>query len=292
MDFNIPFTFSSIDILRKKSKGFSLFRARKDSKMEDYLKNANCDLTASEYMGICLRTFAIFFIIFLAIASTVMAILKINYFYFYSLGIAFIFSGFLFFSQFNYPKVYSGRKTREIEKNLISAMQDMLVQLESGVPIFQIISNIATSDYGFVSSEFRMAVKEINSGVSQVDALENLIKRSNSVYFKRVLWQISNGLRSGSDMSIVMKDSIDNLGKEQAIQIQAYGSKLNPLIMFYMLISVIMPALGITFFTIISSMLGLAGNIIQLMYIAIFVFVILIQIMFLGMIKSRRPSLL
>jgi flagellar protein FlaJ len=168
----------------------------------------------------------------------------------------------------------------------------MLVQLESGIPVFQIIVNIAASNYGFVSHEFSKAVKEINSGVSQIEALENLIKRSQSVYFKRVLWQISNGMRSGSDMTIVIKDSVDNLNKEQAIQIQSYGSRLNPLVMFYMLIAVILPSLGLTFFIIISSMLGLSGSMMKLMFAAIFVFVVLIQIMFLGMIRTRRPSLL
>ena len=168
----------------------------------------------------------------------------------------------------------------------------MLVQLESGVPIFQIISNVSTSNYGFVSYEFKKAVNEINSGISQIDALESLIKRNSSVYFKRILWQLSNGLRSGSDMSVVLRDVIDNLNKEQAIQIQSYGGKLNPIIMFYMLITVILPSLGVTFLTIISSMLNLSSTLVELMFVTVFVFVVLMQIMFLGLIKSRRPSLL
>jgi hypothetical protein len=99
-------------------------------------------------------------------------------------------------------------------------------------------------------------------------------------------------MRAGSDMAMVIKDGVDNLAKEQAIQIQAYGSKLNPLIMFYMLLTVIIPALGITFFTIIASMLGLSGNLVKLIFIGIFFFVMIMQILFLGMIRTRRPSLL
>jgi hypothetical protein len=99
-------------------------------------------------------------------------------------------------------------------------------------------------------------------------------------------------MTAGSDMSIVIKEGINNLTKEQAIQIQNYGNKLNPIIMFYMLLAVIMPALGITFITIISSMLNIPGNTVNLVFIGIFMMVILLQISFLGIIKTRRPSLL
>ncbi len=293
MKFKIPFTFSSIDILKKRGKRFSrIFRVKKKSKLSTYLKDSDVNLSKEEYLGICLRTFFFVFILLLVIFTSLLGILKVSYFYFYGLFASLIFSFFIFFMQINYPRVYSFRKTRDIEKNLIPSLQDMLVQLESGVPIFQILANISSSGYGFVSYEFRRAVKEINSGVPQIEALEDLIKRTSSTYFKRVLWQISNGLRSGSDMSVVIKDSIDSLNKEQAIQIQTYGSKLNPLVMFYMLITVIIPSLGITFLTILSSMLGLSGSLVKLMFIATFIFVLLIQIMFLGLIKTRRPSLL
>ena len=99
-------------------------------------------------------------------------------------------------------------------------------------------------------------------------------------------------MQAGSDMSIVVKDSIKSLNEEQMIQIQNYGNKLNPLIVFYMLIAIIIPALSIVFLTIISSIVGLPKNTVTLIFIGMFVFVMLIQIMFLGIIRSKRPSLL
>lgn len=99
-------------------------------------------------------------------------------------------------------------------------------------------------------------------------------------------------MKSGSDLSIVIKDSIKLLSEEQLIQIQNYGNKLNPLIVVYMLIAVIIPALSITFLIIISSMTNLPKNMTILLFIGLFVFVVLVQTMFLGIIKSGRPSLL
>jgi hypothetical protein len=62
--------------------------------------------------------------------------------------------------------------------------------------------------------------------------------------------------------------------------------------MFYMLISVIAPALSVTFMTILSSMISLPKNMTIMAFLGLFVLVVLIQIMFLGIIKSKRPSLM
>ena len=168
----------------------------------------------------------------------------------------------------------------------------MLIQINSGIPIFTVLVNISASNYSFLSEEFKKAVRKINAGYPQIDVLEELGERNSSKYFRRNLWQISNGLRSGSDLSIIIRDSIKSLNGEQVIQIQNYGNKLNPLIMFYMLISVVIPALSVTFLTVLSSMIGLASSSSTFMFVGLFVGVMIVQITFLGVIKSVRPSLL
>ena len=125
----------------------------------------------------------------------------------------------------------------------------------------------------------------------QIDVLEELGEKNPSLYFRRTLWQISNGMRAGSDISVVIKESIKSLSEEQIIQIQSYGNKLNPLIMFYMLSSVILPALAITFLTIISSLISLPQTIANLAFLCLFGIVIFFQLMFIGIIKSLRPTL-
>jgi flagellar protein FlaJ len=290
--FQIPFTLADIEIQKRKSKRFIKFASAKKTKLDEYLKAANVNLNKREYLAICYRRFLINIISFSVIASSVLGILRTSLFPVYGFIISLLISGLVYFNQINYPKVYTLNKQRDVDKNLIPVLQDMIVQLNSGVPIFRILSNISESDYGEVSVEFKKIVKEINSGVSQIDAIEKHAKLNTSEYFKRVLWQISNGMRAGSDMEIVIKEGIKNLSDEQAIQIQTYGNRLNPLIMFYMLIAVIIPALGITFLIILASLLGFPEKVIHLIFVVIFVIVVFMQIMFLGLVKSRRPSLL
>jgi len=231
-------------------------------------------------------------VILFAVSGTIFGILRIDLFYILAAILSLLFSGVIFFSQIVYPSIYMSRKQRNIEKNLIPALESILIQLNSGIPLFGILVNISSADYGELTIEFKKAVKRINSGEPEAEVLDDLGKRNSSVFFRRTLWQISSGMKSGSDMAIVIKESIKALSEEQLIQIQNYGNKLNPLVVFYMLIAVIIPALSVTFLTIISSMINLQANMIYLLFIGIFVFVMFIQIMFLGILRSRRPSLL
>jgi len=292
MKFKIPFTFTDIEILKRRSKSFLKLAGKKKGKLDTLLKNCGEKIDKKQYLSICYRSFFNNLVIISAISILTMGIFSITNFLVYGLGLAIAISGFIFTSQLNYPKIFSLNKTRNIEKNLLPALQDMLVQLNSGVSVFQILSNISASDYGELSEEFKKIVAEINSGISQVEATEKYGKLNTSEYLRRVLWQISNAMRAGNDMTLVIQEEIKNLSGEQVIQIQTYGGKLNPLIMFYMLIAVIVPSLGITFVIIISSMLNLSSTMLKLLFATIFFFVILIQILFLGVIKSRRPSLL
>lgn len=293
MKFQIPFTFSEIEKLKIRSRFIaSHIKYKQKSKLEEDLKNSGIDISREEYIAVCLNTFFVLFLILFVISSTVLIFLSVKYFYLFGFVFALIFSGFVFFSQVVYPRIYVMRREKNIEKNLIPALQDILIQLSSGVPLFSVLVNISAADYGELSVEFKKAVRRISAGSPEQEVLEGLSKRNPSTFFKRTLWQISNGMNAGSDMTFVVEDSIKSLNEEQMVQIQNYGNKLNPLIVFYMLIAVIIPALSITFLTIISSMISLPKITTIVLFIGLFIFVVLVQIMFLGLIKSKRPSLL
>lgn len=293
MIFKIPFTFSNIERLKKRAKPFiPLFKHRKESKLAEHLKSCDIPLTREEYLAICLRSSLIMFLSCYVLFSTIFFVANLNLFFLIALPIALAISAFAFFSQVLYPKVYSSRKEKEIEKNIIPALEDMLVQLNSGIPLFTILVNISSSEYGELSSEFKKVVKKINSGMPQIEVLEELGEKNSSIYFRRTLWQISNGMRAGSDISVIIKESIKSLNEEQLIQIQSYGNKLNPIIMFYMLSSVILPALAITFFTLIASLVSMPSPVVKMLMIALFGVVVFIQIMFIGTIRSLRPTLI
>jgi len=293
MKFKIPFEGSNIDRLKKVSRPYyKKIRHRPDSKLSMYLRNSGASIGREEYLGICRRSFLNSFFVLLFASFVLLFLFGKENLYFFAIGLSLAISGIVFMNQRIYPKIYFLKRQKDIEKNLISALEDVLIQLSSGIPLFSILVNISGSGYGELSVEFKKAVQEINAGEAEVDVLERLGERNPSNYFKRVLWQLSNGMRAGSDMMVVIQDNLHSLNEEQMIQIQDYGNKLNPLIMFYMLISVIAPALSVTFMTILSSMISLPKNMTIMAFVGLFILVVLIQVMFLGIIKSKRPSLM
>ena len=293
MKFKIPFTFLELARIKKKSKFFaSRVKYVKKSKLSTNLANSGIDITREQYLGTVFRTFFNSFFLIFVISSTILILAKIQKFYLIALGISVLFSGFIFFSQMAYPSIYITRRQREIEKNLISALEDILIQLTSGIPLFNILVNISDADYGLLSEEFKIAVKKINAGQPEDEVLDEIGRKNPSVFFRRTLWQISNGMKAGSDLALIIRDNISSLTEEQSLQIQNYGNKLNPLIVLYMLMAVIIPALSIAFLTILASMVGLSKGLTVMLFLGLFVFDVLAQIMFLGLIKSRKPTLL
>ncbi|MEK6858459.1 MAG: type II secretion system F family protein [Nanoarchaeota archaeon] len=293
MAFKIPFTRGPLEKLKKRAAfASSLISRKKETSLAEILKNNEIPLTREEYLGICATTGIKNFVIVSIIATTGLLFLGTNKFWLYGVGFGLMISLFTFGLQQAYPFIYQTRRQKNIERNLIPALEDMMVQLNAGVPLFSILVNISSSEYGELSSEFKKAVKKMNAGVPQTEALDDLGRNNPSVYFRRTLWQISNGMKAGSDIVIVIRESMKSLNQEQVLQIQTYGNKLNPLIMFYMLISVILPALAVTFLTILASMVNLDKATTQGLFIGVFVFIVIIQVMFLGVIKSTRPSLL
>jgi flagellar protein FlaJ len=187
-----------------------------------------------------------------------------------------------------YPKLFVNRKVNQIEKNLPYALHHLLIEVRSGVPLFNALVSISQSRYGILSEEMKKAVDDISTGKSEIAALEMLARRNPSLYFRRVLWQIVNSLKSGADIGNTIKQIVDNLAEEQRVAIKKYGSQLNPLTLMYMIFAVIFPTLGITFLLVLSSFVGI-GIDLQLVLIGIILFLVMFQFMIIGLIKSKRP---
>ncbi|MEM4397894.1 MAG: hypothetical protein QW757_04700, partial [Candidatus Woesearchaeota archaeon] len=94
-------------------------------------------------------------------------------------------------------------------------------------------------------------------------------------------------LRTGSDVASPINTVVETLIKEQKIAVNEYARKLNPLAMFYMMIAIIMPSLGITMLTIVALFLGIKLELTILLTIAFLIG--FIQFMFVAMINSIRP---
>lgn len=193
---------------------------------------------------------------------------------------------FTLFSSLSRPKIIAKRKAREIEKDLPYAMRHLLIEIKSGIPLYQGLVAISEK-YSICSKEVKKIVSDINSGKSQIDAIEDSIFRNPSKHYRRSFWQILSALKTGSSLESNLESTVDDLLKQQLIDIKKYGQELNPLTLMYMMIAVILPSLGITFLIIISSFVG--GSLTKPIFIIVLMGLIIFQIMFMNLVKMKRP---
>ena len=184
-------------------------------------------------------------------------------------------------------------RTRRIEKNLLFATRHLMIQTTAGVPLFDAIVSVSEEygdeklDYGEISKEFKKIVAEVRTGKDLTEAFEKSASDNASLYYRKVIWQLANANRAGSNIGNVLKNLVEYLSAEQRILIQDYGSQLNPLALFYMIICIIAPTMGLIFIMVTSSFVKV--RLTEWTFVGVLLTLIIVQIMFMGFIKSRRP---
>jgi pilus assembly protein TadC len=189
----------------------------------------------------------------------------------------------------NSPKTKINKRMRDLDKEVLFAGRFLLVKLHSGKPLLNAIIE-ASHGYGVAGGYFKEIVDDINMGTPIEEALNNAIRYSPSDKFRKIIFHISNAIKIGIDVSGSLSNALDEISKEQLIEIQKYGKKLNSLSMFYMLLAVVMPSLGVAMLMVIGTLLGLfsSESTVNLIFIAVLALLFAIQFMFLIIFKSSR----
>lgn len=291
--FNMPLNVLPMPLLRWASKHlvgvgsqFGKFMPLSDTDM----KKAEIPMTAKEYstMSLVIIIFYFIFFGFLFFVITFRLFSQLNVLL--PLAVSLVFSILVFAQLITFPIIRVTKKVRDLDRNLVFALRTILVQLRSGVSLFESMKVVAEGNYGAVSKEFKKAVDRISTGTIQEMALEQIAEYNPSIFFRRAIWQIVNGMRAGADITTVLAESVDSLTEAQSIQIRNYESQMKILSLVYMMLGVIVPALGITFLIVLSSFPQI--QITELYFWILLVGVGIAQFMYMGIVKSKRPTLL
>ncbi len=200
----------------------------------------------------------------------------------------FVISGLIFFFIFfNQAKVNVNRRRKEIDREVLFAGRFLLVKLNSGKPLINALED-ATESYGSAGAYFKSIIREIDTGLSLEDALDKGIKFCPSPRMKKILFQISNALKIGIDVTQSLGAALDQIADEQIVEIQKYGKRLNSITMFYMLGAVVLPSLGLTIFVIVASITNFAMDF--GMFAGIITGLIIMELIFMSIFKSIRPN--
>ncbi len=187
-----------------------------------------------------------------------------------------------------YPKLAAFQLASMVDQELLFALRTMLIQLSSGISLFDSMKSIAKSNYGQVSAEFNLVVRDVNSGMSETEALEKLAFRTKSEVLKKTVWQIITTIRSGGSIVNALTSQVDALVAQQLDTIKAYSAELNLWTLVYLIIAAAMPSLGITFLVIASS---IGGSGIGTEAVALIVLLsVTIQVAMIFLVRSKVPK--
>jgi len=293
MNQSIPFSPFPFSVLKKISRhllGIGSLIAAGIPFLGLDLKQAELDFEPEEYGAIIVVIFVFYFTIFSLMVYFFSLRFKVEDPSLIAMLFGFTMAALISFQVIIFPKILIKKKIRALERNLVFALRTLLVQLRSGIPLYGAMRTVAEGNFGSVSIEFGRALEEITTGTREEVALQKLAMKNPSWFFRKSLWQIINGLKTGTDISLILTDIVESMTNEEAVQIRTYGGSLRVLSLVYMLLGVIIPALGITFFIVISSFPQV--QITESTYWTLLFGLVIGQVAYLGLMKSKRPSLL
>ncbi len=176
---------------------------------------------------------------------------------------------------------------KDIDREVLFAGRFLLVKLNAGRPLILALKE-ASESYGVANKYFKEIIHDIDLGTPLEEALDKASRYSPSEEFRKIIFQISNALKIGVDVTTYLEALLDELAASQLIQIQRYGRKLNSLTMFFMLFSIVIPSLGITLMITIISIANISFDRAFFFFLAFILLVI--EYLFITVFKYIRPT--
>jgi hypothetical protein len=190
------------------------------------------------------------------------------------------------------PKSRIKMRRAAVESDLLYSARFFLLKLESGTPLLNAlidVSRLSTKSSKF----FEEIVSDVYLGTPIEKAIDNAIDFSVSPALTKILEEIKNSLKTGTDIDKELKVTLDDITKLHVIQIQAYGKKLSPLSMFYMIMGTILPSIGAAMLVIASAFLPGVINTIDMKILSFLIFIVaVIQGFFILLFKSLKPEVM
>jgi pilus assembly protein TadC len=264
--------------------------------LEYDLERLDSEVTARQYIvGTLVSAFLVFIFFSLVVGSIAAASQPMFFTERYVLVIvlsAAAFGVLFFVYSMLIPSWQVQQRSGSIERDLLFAIRHLSVLTNAGVPLFAAMVSVSEErgalGYGMVSKEFAKIVKEVEAGRELSEALNDSAARTPSRYYERIMWQLSNSSKAGVPVNETLSQLLDYLSEEQKIALRNYGSQLSPLSLVYLLTTIVGPTLAIIFLMIISTLAAIPVT--ETLFVVILLILLVLQIFFLGLIRSRRPT--
>ncbi len=240
---------------------------RKNPQLKLKLKKAGSRQTAFQYVYqtvsmTILSVIAIFIIVFLVTQRDPINLLI------GTLGTLF-FIPILYKFWFSYVEVQITKAGRELDWDLLFVSEYFLVSLESGLPLGNAIQNLSKLQRPG-GRFFKKVYTEFNTGKDLEQALDESSNFCPSETMKILLKRLKDSLNIGVDLKSVLENFVNDASEKKILDIRAFSKKLNPTIMMYLLLGIVLPSLGVTFFILAAAILEMTPELLKIILIFIF----------------------
>ena len=292
-----PITFKRVQKMFRPLSGLLKPFARFYSNLESDLDQAEIEATPEGYVAGAIFSAFMMFLTVLAFTLVIVVAARPAMMTESNLAIMIVLSAIFATIVYLYAMLFPGWKANQraakMEKDLLFAIRHLTIQTNAGVTLFAAMVSVSEErgqlGYGAVSEEFGRIVKEVEGGADMSDALESSASRIKSKYYERIMWQLANSNRAGVPVNEALSSLLDYLSEEQRIALRKYGAQLSPLALMYLLVTIVGPTLGLIFLMIASTLISLPLN--DLVLNGMIALITVVQIFFLGLIQSRRPTI-
>lgn len=216
-----------------------------------------------------LSSFALIFIVFMVTKSNLLFLMV-------GLGFSFLMIPFIYQFLFSFIDVQIRKQARELDSDLLFVSEYFLVSLESGLPLGNAIQGLSKLQRPGAKF-FKKIYTEFKTGKDLEAALMEGSKNCASDNLKILLKRLKDSLSIGVDLKSVLENFIEESAERKIIEIRSFSKKLNPMVMMYLLLGIVMPSLGVTFLMLGATMINLTAEGLQLMLVVIFLLMLVFQ---------------
>lgn len=258
--------------------------------LEDNLKALSYSLKPEEYISIGFFSYT-FFGTLIGILIWALAMKEgrpENIAILSGLGVWFVMTFFFTYLLVKLPASELKQKSIELDRYLIYGLKEMVIHANSGASFYEALVSVSNAKYGELTKQFDWIVRQVNMGIPMMDVLDETITRTTSDYYKKVIWQLINTLKTGSDLSAMLEPIIDELDYYQKSQIQNYARELNLWSLVYMIFSAAIPTIGSTMLIILSVFANFGIG--EGFFIMFAVASLVIQMILIFVVNKRRPN--
>ncbi len=262
---------------------------KKNSNLKADLRKAGSKQSPFQYMNqtvvmTMMSVIAISIIVFLFFKNSILHLV------FFEILVFMLFP-FLMFKFWNsYVQVLIRKYGREIDSDLLFVSEFFLVTLESGMPLGNAIQRLSHLDRPG-GKFFKRVYTDFTTGKSLELALQEATIYAPTNSSKTLLKRLRDSLQIGVDLRDVLSNFVEEASQKKIVEIGAYSKKLNPFVMMYLLLGIVLPSIGVTFFILGAAILNLTPEFLKFVLIFIFLIMFAFQYFFYSSLKFGKATI-